>query len=98
MVVHVVIFNWRDGVTADQAAGFRDALEVLAGEVAALGTIRHGADLAYREGNGDYALVATFSDRAAWDAYQTDPRHKAFLADFVTPLVASRVAIQFEDN
>jgi hypothetical protein len=48
-----------------------------------------------REGNGDYALVATFADQAAWRAYQADPRHQAFVRDFVTPIQASRLTIQF---
>jgi hypothetical protein len=95
MVTHVVVFTWIAGVTSEQVAGFRQALDRLAREVAEVAVIRHGPDLRYRGGNGDYALVATFSDRAAWEAYQLHPAHKAFVRDFVTPLQASRVAIQF---
>ena len=95
MVSHVVIFTWRVGVTGEQAMAFGAALDRLASDLSDLTTIRHGADLHFRDGNGDYALVATFTDRAAWDAYQVHPKHKAFLHDQVAPLVASRVAIQF---
>jgi hypothetical protein len=55
----------------------------------------HGPDLSLRDGNGDYALIAAFRDRAGWDAYQAHPVHKAFVHDFATPLQASRTAIQF---
>jgi quinol monooxygenase YgiN len=95
MVAHVVIFTWRDGVDSNQTAAFGEALDGLASELSDLATIRHGADLGYRDGNGDYALVATFADRAAWDAYQAHPKHKAFLREMVEPLVAARLAIQF---
>jgi hypothetical protein len=95
MVTHVVIFYWTAGVTAGQVAGFGRALEKVALELKELAAIRHGPDLHFRDGNGDYALVATFSDRAAWDTYLAHPAHKAFLRDFVTPLQARRVAIQF---
>ena len=54
-----------------------------------------GAILLFRQGNGDYALVATFADKAGWDDYQADPAHKAFVRDFVTPMQASRLTIQF---
>ena len=95
MVTHVVIFTWIAEATSEQVAALSAALDRLAEEVADIAKIRHGPDLRFREGNGDYALVASFADRAGWDAYQAHPRHKAFLQDFVTPLQASRVAIQF---
>jgi hypothetical protein len=95
MVTHIVIFFWVAGVTAEQIESFRLALEQLAVEVKELAVIHHGPDLHFRDGNGDYALVATFSNRAGWDAYQSHPAHKAFVRDFVTPMQQRRVAIQF---
>jgi hypothetical protein len=93
MVTHVVIFQWISGVIDEQVASLAEGLTCLATELGT--TIRHGRDLAFREGNGDYALVATFADQAAWRAYQADPRHQAFVRDFVTPIQASRLTIQF---
>lgn len=95
MVSHVVIFTWRLGVTEQEARAFGSALDRLASDLSDVATIQHGADLRFRDGNGDYGLVATFADRPAWDAYQAHPKHRAFLQDQVAPLVASRVAIQF---
>ena len=95
MVTHIVIFTWIAGTTTETVAEFGNALDLLASELADLTTIRHGPDLHFRDGNGHYALVATFEDRAAWDAYQAHPMHKAFVQDFVTPIQASRLAIQF---
>ena len=95
MVTHVVVFSWIAGVSSEQIDGLRRALDHMAAEVREIAAIQHGPDLHFRDGNGDYALVATFSNRASWDAYQSHPAHKAFVRDFVTPLQASRVAIQF---
>jgi hypothetical protein len=67
----------------------------LSSAMSGLAAIQHGPDLHYRAGNGDYALVATFADRAGWDAYQVHPKHKAFVRDEVTPILASRTTIQF---
>ncbi len=94
MVTHIVIFHWAAGVTRDEIDKFSKELERMAAHFVETATIRHGPDLAFREGNGDYALLATFTDKAAWRAYQEDARHKAFVRDFVAPLQASRVAIQ----
>ena len=95
MVTHIVIFSWVAGVTAEQIGALGTALDRLAEQLSALATIRHGPDLCFRDGNGDYALVATFADRAGWDAYQAHPAHKAFVRDVVTPIQASRLTIQF---
>lgn len=95
MVTHVVIFSWIAGVTHEQVEQLRQALDRLAADLSGIATITHGADLHFREGSGDYALVAHFADRAAWDAYQAHPQHKAFVRDVVTPIQASRLTIQF---
>jgi hypothetical protein len=95
MVTHIVIFSWIPEVTGEQVAAFGQAFDRLAASLHDLAVFRHGPDLAIREGNGDYALVASFADRAGWDAYQARPEHKAFVRDFVTPIQASRLTIQF---
>lgn len=95
VVTHVVIFTWLAGVTPTHVAALSEELARMAADLCELGSIRHGRDLAFREGNGDYALVATFPDKAGWSAYQAHPRHQAFVRDFVTPLQASRLTIQF---
>jgi hypothetical protein len=95
MLTHIVIFNWMPEVTGEQVAAFGLAFDRLAASLQDLAVFRHGPDLAIRQGNGDYALVATFADRAEWDAYQAHPEHQAFVRDFVTPIQASRLTIQF---
>lgn len=95
MVTHIVIFSWFPGVTDEQVAALGGALDDLAAQQRDIVAIRHGRDLACREGNGDYALVATFADKAGWAAYQVDPAHKDLVRDYVTPIQASRLTIQF---
>ena len=95
MVTHVVIFTWTDGATTEQVHALGAALDRLGSDMSGVAALAHGADLRFREGSGDYGLVATFADRAAWDAYQADPRHKAVVRDYVVPIQASRLTIQF---
>ena len=95
MVTHIVIFSWLAGVTDEQVADLGRALDGLAAQQSDILSLRHGRDLVFREGNGDYALVATFADREGWASYQSDPAHMAVVRDFVTPIQASRLTIQF---
>jgi hypothetical protein len=95
VVTHIVIFTWVAGTTDDQVSALGLALDRFAAQRSDIVTIRHGRDLAFREGNGDYALVATFAGKGGWDDYQADPGHKSLVRDFVTPIQASRLTIQF---
>jgi Stress responsive A/B Barrel Domain len=95
MLTHIVIFTWIADASEAQVAAFEQALTQLAAELGDLVSMRHGRDSKIREGNGDYALIATCPDKAGWDAYQSHPKHKAFVRDVVTPLQASRLTIQF---
>lgn len=94
MVTHIVIFTWIAETTTEQVAGLGCALDRLAAALPDV-AIRHGPDLRFREGNGDYALIVSVADRAGWDAYQAHPEHKTFLQDVVTPMLADRLTIQF---
>ena len=97
MVTHIVIFTWIPDATAAQIDALRGSLDRLSTELSDLVEIAHGPDLQWRESNGDYAIVATFADRKGWDTYQADPRHKAFVQDFVLPIQAARLTLQFQN-
>ncbi|QYE37102.1 Dabb family protein (plasmid) [Polymorphobacter sp. PAMC 29334] len=95
MITHIVIFRWIGGTTAEQVASVRGALDRLASELVDLASISHGPDLGMRDGNGDYALVAKFANSDGWGAYQGHPAHQVFVRDFVAPIQASRITVQF---
>ena len=60
MIIHAVIFTWRDGVTTDDVDAVTAALDDMRASVTGLVPLDHGPDLALRPGNGSYLLVATF--------------------------------------
>lgn len=95
MVTHIVIFTWIADTPPERVDQLSVALDRLASELGDMVDLKHGPDLHFRDGNGDYAVVAIFRDRAGWDAYQADPRHKALVRDFVSPIQASRLTVQF---
>jgi hypothetical protein len=95
MLSHIVIFKWIAGTTPEQVESLGRAFDQLAVDFSDTAAITHGPDLRIRDHNGDYALIGVFADRAAWDAYQVDLRHKAVVRDFVTPIQASRLTVQF---
>lgn len=94
MIVHIVVFTWKDGVTSTDVDALRAAIDAMLPQLGDVQSFRHGPDLKIRPGNGDYALVATFADEEAWRGYQNHPAHKALVTDVVAPLRKGSVATQ----
>ncbi|WP_309611217.1 Dabb family protein [Sphingomonas sp.] len=69
MVIHIVIFSWRAEASRQQVQALAEAMDSLADDLRYMETMNYGPDLAFRDGNGDHALVAPFADKAGWDAY-----------------------------
>lgn len=96
MITHVAVFTWADGVGSDDVARVRDALTSMAATMPVIRGYELGADAGLVDGNGDFAVVATFDDVDGWRTYDTDPEHVRIKTEVIKPLLASRVALQFE--
>jgi predicted NAD/FAD-binding protein len=96
MFTHVSCFRWVEGTGPDDVEAVTAALRSLPGAVAELRDYRFGPDADLAEGNHDYAVVATFDDRAGYLAYAGHPAHQRVLTEVVRPRLAARAAVQFE--
>ena len=94
MIIHAVIFTWKDDVARADVDAVTAALDDMRPSITGLIALDHGPDLALRPGNGSYLLVAKFEDEAAWRAYQAHPAHKHLVAEIIAPRLASRIATQ----
>ena len=94
MIIHAVIFTWKDGVTRADVDAVTAAFDDMRPSITGLIALDYGPDLVLRPGNGSYLLVAKFEDEAAWRAYQANAAHKRLVAEIITPLAAPRVATQ----
>lgn len=94
-VRHVVLFTWNQGATAQQVQDLEAALQRLPGLIPQIVDYRFGADLGINQGTADFAVVADFASMQDYLAYRDHPDHKQLISDYVTPIVASRMAVQF---
>ena len=94
MIVHAVMFTWKNGVMSQQVDELTAAIHAIHGKVPGLISIQGGPDLGLRPGNPDYLLVATFADEAAWHAYQAHPLHKTLVAEKIVPIQSHRQSMQ----
>ncbi len=94
MILHVVMFTWKSGVTPRQVNELTSAIHAMSGSIPGLISIQGGPDLGLREGNPDYLLVARFEDEDAWHTYQAHPLHKGLIADRIEPILSHRQSMQ----
>lgn len=74
MIRHIVLFRIKPEFKADIPELVRN-FYTMKGHVEGLIDLEAGADILGSERSYDIALICTFADRAAFDAYQTHPLH-----------------------
>lgn len=96
MVRHIAMFRLKEDAPEGTLESLSEGLSVLAQSISAFSSYSYGRDLGLREGNYDFAVVADFENAEAFASYAKHPAHLAFIQDQLTPVVAERVALQFE--
>jgi hypothetical protein len=96
MIRHVVLFTWRPEATEEQKQAVHAGLAKMPPAIEAIRAYKFGPDAGINPANCDYAVVADFDDAAGYVSYRDHPEHRALVETYVSPIVASRAAIQFE--
>jgi hypothetical protein len=96
MFRHVVLFTWRPEATQDQRQTVPAELRKLPDLIAELRVYHAGPDAGVNNGNYDFAVVADFDDRAGYLAYRDHPAHREIVEKYITPIVGTRAAVQYE--
>lgn len=95
MIRHVVVFEWKDGTTAERVAQFASDLAALPAKIPEIRDYRFGNDVGITDGNADFALVADFDDDAGYRRYATHPDHLPVI-ERVKPIIGRRMAVQMQ--
>ena len=95
MFRQVIAYRWRDGVTDEDKAAFRDTFNGLR-EIPELTSLRFADDARYFEGNFDVTAVMDFPDFAAARRYVADDRHQAYVREFASTMIGERVVVQHD--
>jgi hypothetical protein len=93
MLTHIVCFKYKPDIPESMREEHRSSLRGLHG-IEGVVNLTVGADVVQSPRSYDTALVVVFHDRAALDAYQTNPQHVP-VAQFGTSLSEHIVAVDF---
>ena len=99
MVKHIIIWNLKDTLTAEEKQSIKlNAklnLEALVGKIDGLIDLKIVTDF-LPTSNGEMMLDSTFESFESLKLYATHPAHQAAANEFVRPYTASRSCVDFE--
>ncbi len=99
MIKHIVMWRLKEkanGVDkASNARLIKDKLEALRGRIPGLLALEVGIDYSATENSSDLVLYSEFESKAALEAYQEHPAHKAVMP-FVLEARAERRQVDYE--
>ena len=96
MFRHVVLLKFVAEATDAQRQAVLDGLRTLPAQIPELRSYVIGPDAGINEGNFDLAVVADCDDVEGYRSYATNPVHLAMIAERIRPILAGRVAVQYE--
>jgi hypothetical protein len=95
-IVHVVLFKWKEGASAEQITRVMQALDTLKSKIPGIVDFTCGENFCERSQGYTHGLVARFTDRAALDAYGPHPAHQDVVLTLIRPILESVIAFDFE--
>jgi hypothetical protein len=96
MFRHVVLLTWKPDATDEQKEQVSKGLSTLPQLVPGIADYHFGEDAGLVPGNADFAITADFDNADGYLVYRTHPAHLDVLNDAISPIVAERVAVQYE--
>ncbi len=76
MLVHIVMFQFKEENREANMARVKEMLEALPAKIESLRSMEVGIDVSRSERSFDMALVSTFDDKAGLDVYAPHPAHQ----------------------
>jgi len=96
VIRHIALLTFVESATDHQVREIEGALSALPARLPQLRSYAFGRDLAVSDGNASFAVVADFDSLDDYAAYRDDPEHRRIIAEIISPVLATRTAVQFE--
>ncbi len=95
MVVHIVMFKFKEENKQPNIIQAKQMLENLLGAVPTLRSIDVGLNFAQEERAMDLSIITTFESKAALEAYAVHPEHLR-VVDFIKEVVEYSKVVDYE--
>ena len=95
MIVHIVMFNFKEENKAENIAKTKVMLEALVAKITPLLSMEVGVDFNGSERAMDLSLISTFESKEGLSAYATDPAHLEVVA-FIKEVTELSKVVDYE--
>ncbi len=95
MIVHIVMFDFKEENKRENIAKTRDMLEALLTKVPTLKSMEVGIDFNGSERAMDLSLISTFEDKEALSSYAVHPAHLEVVA-FIKEVTTQSKVVDYE--
>ena len=96
MIEHIVLFKWQETATPEAIEAAVTELRALKGKIECIVDLSCGVNFSERAQGFTHGLVVRFTDRAALDAYGPHPAHQHVVQNFILPIRADILALDYE--
>lgn len=91
MLVHIVLFQFKEENKVENLARVKAMLEALPSQIDTLKSMEVGIDISRSERSFDLSLLSIFDDQAGLDAYVSHPAHQEVVSLIKEVTVLSKV-------
>ncbi|HEU4751585.1 MAG TPA: Dabb family protein [Armatimonadota bacterium] len=96
MVEHVVLFKTTPEATPEQKQRAMAELKALKEKIPGIVDLTVGANFSERSQGYDIGLVVRFVDRAALEVYLPHPAHRGCVDEFIAPIKADVIVVDYD--
>ena len=97
MVVHIVMFKFKEEGKEQNIKSVKEMLEALEKSVPTLKSMEVGIDFSHKERAMDLSIITTFDDKAGLEAYAVHPEHLKAVA-FIKSVVTESKVVDYLRN
>ncbi|MFA5214862.1 Dabb family protein [Sulfuricurvum sp.] len=91
MLVHIVMFQFKEENKAENIARVKAMLEALPAQIDTLKSMEVGIDISRSERSFDLSLISVFDDQAGLDVYVPHPAHQEVVSIIKEVTLLSKV-------
>ena len=96
MIVHIVLFKWKEDTAPEAIAEAMENLRELKEQIPEILEISCGENFTERGQGFQHGLVVKFSDRSSLKTYQVHPAHQKVVKNLIKPIEADILALDYE--
>jgi hypothetical protein len=96
MVEHIVLFRWNEEATQEAITQVVEELRLLKDKIPGIIDLTCGANFSDRAQGYTHGLVVRLTDRNALEVYGPHPEHQRVVQNFISPIRADVLALDYE--